>query len=434
MTGLTLFVAIATALVALFTRPSRALCVYCACLVLYPQALTLQIGPADFSVSRICILAVLANAVVRHRRHRSFAWAWTDLFLLASWALGFVALLHTFPAVAIERHAGTFFDTILPYLAARLIVTSEGEFTTFVKGLAVIAVPLVILATYQMITGKNPIAFLSEHYAFGLKGYRGEDDDIRLGLHRAVVTFTHAISLGLFCAMAATLALWLWKQRIWATPVVVALIAFLCLGVFTSLSNGPLLALAGAAFMFISYTDWRLATALVCLALVSVVALSAFSGEPYADVLTDFTYSPTSAQYRIALVREALGGGMSGHWWTGYGYVGRGPGTDNAHFHWYNTDLVNMYVAILVRTGLLGLIPFLFANASYYARLVQAVRLAPTPETAWMVRCLLAGLVGWNVAMMSVAPLSQILQLLYVLIAIASNMPIIVTLKAARGS
>jgi hypothetical protein len=50
-----------------------------------------------------------------------------------------------------------------------------------------------------------------------------------------------------------------------------------------------------------------------------------------------------------------------------------------------------------------------------------------------MVWCLLAALIGWNVAMMTVGALDQILQLLYVLIAVASNMPSIVRLKAPRG-
>jgi O-antigen ligase len=202
--------------------------------------------------------------------------------------------------------------------------------------------------------------------------------------------------------------------------------------VCTSLSNGPVLALAAAAFVFVSRMDWRMAMALVCFAVAAVVTLSAYSGEPYADVVTDFLLSPGSAQYRIALVREALGGGMNEHWWTGYGYVGHGPGNDNAHFHWYHTDLVNMYIEILVRTGLLGLIPFLLAIAGCYVRVVQALRLAPTTDAAWIAWCVLAALVGWNVAMMTVGTLDQILQLLYILIAIASNMPIIVEVEAAQ--
>ena len=434
MSGLTLFLAIIVALLALCTTPSRALFVYCASLVLYPQALTLQIGSADFTLGRVCIMAVLVNVVVRRGAYRSFEWAWADLFLLASWVLGFVALLQTFPAVAVERHAGAFFDTILPYLAARLIVTSEQDFTTIVKGLAVIAVPLVVLALSQMISGGNPVGFLSGYYAFGLEGYRAEHGQTRLGLHRAAVTFTHAISLGLFCAMVAILTLSLWKRRVWPRPVVAGLIGFACVGLFTSLSSGPLLAVAGAAFVFMVYADWRLATAVACLALVSVASLSAYSGEPYDTVLTDFAYSPTSAQFRFDLLREVLGGGMSGHWWTGYGYVGIGPGTDNTHFHWRNRDLVNFYVAILVRTGLLGLIPFLFAGAFCYARLVRALLLTQTPAAAWMVWCLFAGMVGWSVALMTVDALTPILQLLCVLMAISLNMPLIVTAKAARAS
>jgi hypothetical protein len=434
MTWLTLFVTVFASLLAFLTTPSRALCVYCASLVLYPQALTLQIGSIDLTLGRVCIVAVLANAVVRGERHRSFQLAWADLFLLASWALGLVALLQTFPAIAVERHAGAFFDTMLPYLAARMIVTSERELTAVVKGLAVIAVPVVVLALYQMLSGRNPIGFLSEHYAFGLAGNRAEHEQIRLGLHRAAVTFTHAISLGLFCAMVATLTLALWMRRTWARPVIAALIACAGVGLFTSLSSGPLLALAAAALVFLVYAEWRLATALGCLAVASVVSISAYSGERYDEVLSDFAYSPTTAQFRLDLIREALGGGMHGHWWTGYGYVGIGPGTDNTHFHWRHKDLVNFYVALLVRTGLLGLIPFLIATVLYYARLVRAVLRAETPQTAWLAWCLLAAMAGWSIALMTVDALTPILQLLYVLMAMAWNMPTIVSVKVPRAS
>lgn len=433
MTGFTFCVAVLAVLGALTTTPGRALAIYCASLVLYPQALTLQIGTVDFSVSRICILAVLANAVFFSKRWRFFEWSWVDVFVLAAWALGFVALLQTFPAVAVERHAGAFFDTILPYIAARLIVTSQEELLTLVKSLAVIAVPIAILAVGQMLTGTNPIGFLSDYYNLGMAGHRVEHHEVRLGLYRAAVTFTHAISLGLFFALVGTLTLMLWEYRVWSRPLVAGFTAIAAIGLFTSLSSGPMIAVAGACFVFLVYFDARLVMALAALAFASVASIAAYSGEPYADVLTDFALNPETAQFRLDLYREALNGGMSGHWWTGYGYVGQGPGTDSTNFHWRKDDIVSIYLLLLVRTGLLGLLPFVVANVLYYVRLVQALLLARTREASWMAWCVLAGMAGWNLGMLTVAPLTAILQLLFVFIAISTNMPTIVTARAPRG-
>jgi hypothetical protein len=432
MTTVTLALATLGSLVALRSRPSLALSVYCAGLLLYPQALTIQVGGADFSLSRILILAVLANAILRAELYRTFQWSWMDTFLSASYLLGFIALLSTVGMVAVERHSGAFFDTMLPYFAARLIVTDEDSFVTLAKGLAVIAVPLVGLGTYQMFTGQNPIGDLSVYYHFGLGGERGEDHIPRLGLYRAVVTFEHPIAFGLFCAMAAPLTLSLWHQQAWPKSVVLALAAVSCCGVFASLSDGPLLSVACTALVFISYVHWRLGFRLVLYGSIFLVIFMWYVDGSYVDALASLTFKPVNALYRFGLIGEALGGGMSGHWLTGYGYVGVGPGTDNTGFHWQHDDLVNLYIQVLVRTGLLGLTPYVLANCLYYVRLLEAIRIPSTPRAIWLAVSLLAAMVGWNVAMMTVGGLSQILQLLYIAVAMSANTPAIVTAEMRR--
>jgi O-antigen ligase len=246
--------------------------------------------------------------------------------------------------------------------------------------------------------------------------------------------FSHPISLGLFFSMVGTLTLILWEVRVWSRLVVAALVFVAAIGLFTSVSSGPLLAVAGAGFVFLAYSDWRLAAALGALAFAAVVSIAAYSGEPYSDVVTDLALSPNTAQFRLQLYREVMNGGMTGHWWTGYGYVGLGPGTDNTQFHWRRIDIVSLYLQLLVRTGLLGLLPFVVANVLYYVRLIQALFLAQTRAAKWMVWCVLAGMVGWNLAMMSTGPLIVILQLLFLFIAISTNMPSIVIARAPRVS
>lgn len=434
MTAVTLALAASGSLVALRCRPSLALCVYCAGLFLYPQALTVQIGSADFSLSRILILAVLANATLRAELHRSFRWSWMDTFLSASYLLSLVSLLHTVGAPALERQGGAFFDTMLPYFAARLIVTTEEDFVTLAKGLAVIAIPLVGLGAYQMLTGRNPVDDLSVYYRPGLAGRLVEEHAVRLGLRRAAVTFTHPIAFGLFCAMVAPLTLSLWHRASWPKTVVLALVAVSCFGVFASLSSGPWLAAVWTALVFLAHLRWRLAARLVLYPSIFLLGCAWYVERSPLDVLAALALDPQNAFYRLQLIREALGGGMSGHWLTGYGYVGVGPGTDNTHFHWQYKDTVNLYIQTLARTGLLGLAPYLLANALYYVRLFEAIR-SPSPLRArWLAVSLLAAMVGWNVGMMTVGALSQTLPMLYMAIAMSANMPCIVASGMRRGA
>lgn len=432
MALVTLALAVLGSLAAIFASPARALCVYCAGLFLYPQALTVQIGSADFSLARFLILAVLFNAVVRAKLHRPFHWSWMDTFVSLEYVLGFIALLQTFPAIAVERHAGAFFDTVLPYFAVRMIVTREDDLLALAKTLALIAVPLVVLGMYQSLTGVNPIGDLSEHFGVGLRGYRAEHPRMSLGLHRAAVTFRHPIAFGVFCAMVVPLTLTLWKQHGWPRSLVLGLAAIAGLGAFISLSGTSLLAMVGVALVFLTYWRWRV-IAVAAAVITLVIGLAWITNVSLIGLFAGFAPNPRTAVYRVTLIQEALGGGMRGHWIAGYGYVGVGAGTDNTHFQWVHQDPVNIYIQILVRTGLLGLIPFVLANGLWYVRLMQAWAIAATPRAVWLVVCLLAAMLGINFAFMSVGALSQIRELLYVAIAMTANMPLIVAAESGRA-
>ncbi len=108
---------------------------------------------------------------------------------------------------------------------------------------------------------------------------------------------------------------------------------------------------------------------------------------------------------------------MSGHWLTGYGYVGVGPGTDEVNartgFAWRHRDLTSIYIRQLAHYGLLGLLPFLVVNFLYYRALARAYRYAVTRADRWLLWCITGALVGWNLGMLTVSPMEQGLYLLY---------------------
>jgi hypothetical protein len=249
----------------------------------------------------------------------------------------------------------------------------------------------------------------------------------RLGMQRAVVTFAHPIAFGMCCALVAPLVLSLRGSSGWPDGWVAGLTAAACLGVFASLSAGPLLSLSCSALVFVAYWNWRPVAALALIAAIVLAVFGWYTGRSYVEILASLTFNATNAVYRVGLITEALGGGMSGHWLTGYGYVGVGPGTDNTNFHWQHQDLVNLYIQILVRSGLLGLIPYLMVNALYYVHLFESFSMAKSRAASWLPVCVLAAMLGWNVGMLTVSPVSQTQQLLYIGIALSANMPLIVS-------
>ena len=144
-----------------------------------------------------------------------------------------------------------------------------------------------------------------------------------------------------------------------------------------------------------------------------------FRSRHFYHVLTRLAFDSSTAFYRIGLVEEALGGGMDGHWLFGYGYVSFEPGAPNLGFHWRHNDLANIYVGVLARSGLMGLLPLLMLNGFYYWSLYRAGRAARGLRDKWTVWCIASGLIGWNVAMMTIGALEQTNQIMYIVIALA---------------
>ena len=145
-----------------------------------------------------------------------------------------------------------------------------------------------------------------------------------------------------------------------------------------------------------------------------------YSDRHWYDVLGRFAYSSRTARYRTELIKEAFSGGMSGHWIAGWGYIGLD--SDDEKFPWVHKDMVNLYIAKLARVGLLGTLPYLILNILYYKRLYQASKLSSSQSDKWLIWCIAATLVGWNIAMLTVNAQFPVSGFLYMLIAITGNM------------
>ena len=431
----TLIIAVLASLLILGLRPIYGLAVYFVVLFGWSQRLTVALGPLDFTTARIVILVLIARAALDPGLRGSLRVTAMDGLVLVSY-LGVVAALAmtTSPAIWVIRESGTLVDTLLPYAAVRLIVRDRRELVTMVKALAVVGIPLALLGIYQSVTGHNPAGFMAEHFAWGMAREVTWPQPDRWGLHRATVTFGHPITFGLFFAAVAPLVLGMPRRGGgWSLPTRVIVAGAIAAGAFVSLSSAPLFALvAGGAFLC-CYPVRRLWPAVLAGLVLSVLFVEIYSNRNFYHVLTRLAFRGPTAYYRIGLWEEAWGGGMDGHWLAGYGYVGVGPGVDNTNFHWHHKDLVNIYIGRMARYGMLGLLPFLALNAWIYVSLVKAGRRARAPADLWMTWSLAAALVGWNLGFMTVAALEHIQIMLYMLIGVAANMPMIMARANAAG-
>jgi hypothetical protein len=300
------------------------------------------------------------------------------------------------------------------------VINRKADLYTLTKSLALAAIPLALLGCYQSVTGYNPFAFLRSYHAWGETGPYAY---ARHGFARANVTFPIHASFGLFFAALVPLSLSLWhhwKKYKWRLAIVSSL---MMLGMISSMSSAPLFATISALAVLTCYPLRRHWMTILVSIVLFLALVDLYSNRHWYNVLTRFAYDSGNAYYRVELVNEAFGGGMTGHWLFGYGYVGAGPGADNTNFPFRHRDLVNIYVSRLATGGLCALIPWVAVNILCYCRLYQACRRTHCLSDTWLACCILAAFTGWNIAMMTVGALGQTRELLFVLIGICSGLP-----------
>jgi len=431
MQGLTLLIAVVAFVLAFVLKPAKALLVYCAVLFAYPELLTVPLGTVDFNAPRITILGLMANLVFRSSAWRGLKWNWLDTFVVAAYFLPVLAALKNAPAsLVFERQfGGQMLDILFPYFAARMALRSRPDMLLFFKGLVYIGSPLALFAMIEAKTGFNVYSIFYAFYGWGFSDM-SLLSDMRLGMYRARGSFGVPILLGLFFSATATMAVGLWREKVWSPTKTGILFLLMIGGLMASLSSAPLFAIFISMSMVIFYRFRRLWPVLVIGLVASMIFVEVYSNRHFYHVLTWFSFSNKTAYYRIHLLEEAFGGGMDGHWMYGYGYVGVGPGNDNTNFHWKHRDFTNLYIAILVRFGLVGVLPYIMMQILYYRKLYVAARSCRSPGQLWLIWCLTAALVGWNISMLTVSAFRQIAVFQYMLIGLCNNLPAIVRAAA----
>lgn len=404
MVGATLTVAILASILVFLLPPFAALIVYIAAFVWYPTYLSAPIGTIDFTVSRIIMLVFYIKLYIMTKHFSRFKFIWLDKLVIFYYLAQLLAAVTTTSSLGplLENRAGCFFDMLLPYFAVRMLINSREKYLTFLKAILIIATPLAIVGIYQCFTGHNPARFMM-YYSAWADGREPFPPMSRLGLWRANVIFAHPIMFGLFFAMFGPMCVGLFsymkQNRIlcWLGMVVMAL------GLFSCLSSGPALSiLCSLAFLavFRYRKSWRVMAAGV---IIMCAVIEVLSNRHFFQVIDRFTLNSATAWYRSRLIEIVLfEGGMSGRWIAGFGY-GVDPGWANRIDFRDHTDIVNHYILVLVRFGLIGFIPFVAMNVAAIKQLILSDKLTTQKADHWLIWCVGASLFGMYCAFMSVS-------------------------------
>ena len=301
MQSVTLLIAVAASALVFVLSPVYGLIVYVASFAWYPSYLTIPVGTIDFTVRRIVILAVLTKLFLQTDLPSRFKFIWLDKLIIIYFVAQICAGATTAQSMEafLENRAGAIFDMVLPYFAIRLIIRNRQQYLALLKGILVVSAPIAIVGFYQSLTGNNPVGFLREYASWGFRPYPPTS---RLGYFRAETTFAHPIMAGLFFAMFGPVCAGILHSMKTHKILCWVGLGLMGVGVFSSMSSGPMLAglLAG---MFIVCYRWRKywKPALVLIILMCV-AIEFISNRHFYDVLSDFAINPITAWYRSKLI------------------------------------------------------------------------------------------------------------------------------------
>lgn len=424
MEAVTLLTAVVAGILVLCLRPVSGLIVFITTLIWYPYYLTVKIGTVNLSAARILILVTFIKIFLNPDILNKFKFALIDKFVVAFAVLSLVAGLTTTESSAIIQYwSGSVFDMVLPYFAVRIVLKGRDDYLKLLKWVMIVSIPLSITAIYQSVTGNNPFGFLEHYHAFH-QNY-SYVPELRTGFYRADVTFGDFIMFGMYFAIAfglcAGLPGFLKQDR---RNLFYIGIGILGLGVVSSMSSGPISAGLVLVPVLVLFKYRQYSKIFVAMVISGVVLIEIASNTSWYEALSRLTFSEETAYYRIMLIRKAFGGGMTGHWLTGYGLVdpGWGPSLDGrAH-----TDLVNHYLMVLSLYGLVGLAPFLGILVCAFARLRESFTQAKTEAERWMVWTPMSTLVALIVTFMSVSLFAQTQTVFFIMLGFCANMPILI--------
>ncbi|MGE5611882.1 MAG: hypothetical protein ACM359_21730, partial [Bacillota bacterium] len=385
---------------------------------LHPSTLLMPPAQLSFTPARLIGLVLLLRCIFTPSIRSSFRWRLVDTAALAYAGLLTISMLMNLNVgPALNNRAGFFLSALVPFWCARFLITDRLSLYAFVKSMMWAGVPLAILGVYEMQTTYSPWESLRQYGVFPTPRL-GDGWRLFMGsIHaRARGPFVQYIMYGWFFALWVALGTNLYFQKRRLGLWVIAML-FLPVGMAASLSGGPKMLAGLAILLMLAYPlrkHWRIGVGIF---LTVYIVLLVGSNRGLMGIIADYGTDPLSSWYRVSLVRFVLHeGGMTGHWFVGYGTV------PFEQFH----DLCIQWVSLLVVYGIAGLIGFYGLIGAVGWSLWKAREHADTTEDQWLLWTMMATLLGSLGAMLVVALFSETEYIYYMLLGVIANASLLV--------
>lgn len=411
MEALTLGIAAIGVFVVAASRPVYGLVAYLAVLLLYPDYLRVSLGTVDISACRIIVAMLFIRCLADPQCTQHFRWKLIDrLVLLSMIVYGATLAITTDFEVWLENRFGFVMDTLLAYVAVRLVVVDRATLVTVLKAVGVMTVLLAAHALIEMAAGKSIYMGLGQYCPWAPN--KGMEFQTRFGLNRAMGPSGETIMFGLTFAVTVPL-MWMLRHEPGFRGIAYFFTGAALAGVAATVSSGPYLALLVILVcMALERMKHLVKPALIVLT-VGCLAIEMGSNRHFYHVLGDFTMDPESAWYRARLIDVAISK-LPEYWKYGHGFgdPGWGPLIDGRN----RSDGVNDYVVHAVLYGIFGLIAYMSVLIAAIHGAVLRYRVTPSPWIQGACWALVSAMVGMMTAFWSVSLFGQTISVFYVLL------------------
>ena len=297
------------------------------------------------------------------------------------------AFVHEGFGRGMEPALGAVGDMGLAYFVARVFICNLQCYRYFVRIVLIIAVVSAVFGLVEMVTGYSIIR-AAYHTLFPKVTFVHLQSQ-RLSLYRAAAAFRVEILFGLYCATVFALAVCVKHYHLkMSRGLYRGCLILSVMGVFTSLSSGPWMALVlcvccllyGRMMRSVS-NRWMLLLITIGLGLLFLNLVS--NRGPIKLIISYLTLSPQTGYIRLAMW-ECIWALIPEYWLLGWGWSNDWPRSVE-WYHWNSID--SLYAVLIVRSGVFAVLSLLGFLAYSWFRLSRSMGRSPplsNEATGWI--------------------------------------------------